>query len=132
MVSMNATITRFSQHRVHIVLILVALMVSLAVSIGAMFRYPSGPLMVAWGAIWSVGAGVAGYRLRSWFWPALCPLAMVAIVMAWEVVYGRTSWASTYVFMLGVTYTVPALLGAVVGTGLGRRRAGQSIVHLPR
>jgi hypothetical protein len=104
-------------------LVVVSLALSLVASIGMVMQTASGPLMLAWFAIWAGGAGYAGYRFGTWFWPPLCAIVMLAMVMLWEVVYGRTSWASLYVFMLAVTYAVAASAGALLGTWLGKRRS---------
>lgn len=97
-----------------------ALAAFLAISVGSVLRQQSGPLMLVWIAVWCVAAGVVGHRLRRWLWVPVCPLLMIAIVMLWEIVYGRTSWASTYVFMLGVAYAVAATVGALSGVALGK------------
>jgi hypothetical protein len=97
------------------------LALALLASIGAMFLFVNGPLMFILAALWALGAGAAGRRWRSWRWPILCPLAMVALVMLWQVSFGRTSWASTFVFMIGAVYAVAAACGAIVGTWLGKQ-----------
>ncbi len=100
---------------------LAVLALALLASIGATFLFVSGPLMFILAALWTLGAGAAGRRWRTWRWPILCPLAMVALVMLWEVVFGQTSWASTFVFMIGTVYAIAAAFGAIAGTWLGKR-----------
>jgi hypothetical protein len=121
----NAILPRIVAHRLTIAVHLLVLLAALAVSIGTMFMFQSGPLMLGWCVVWAVGAAISGYRFRSWIWPIFCPVAMLLAIMMWEVVYGRNSWASTYVLMLGVAYAVAATIGALVGTWLGKRRSGR-------
>jgi hypothetical protein len=123
----NAILPRIVAHRLTIAVHLLVLLAALAVSIGTMFMFQSGPLMLGWCMVWGVGAALVGYRLRSWPWPFLCPAAMLMAVMLWEFAYGRSSWASTYVFMLGVNYAAAATIGALVGSWLGKRRSGRKI-----
>jgi hypothetical protein len=123
----NAILPWIGAHRLAIAVHLLAVLAALAVSIGTLFRFQSGPLMLGWCVFWGVGAAVLGNRFRTWFWPALCPVAMLLAVMLWEFVYGRTSWASTHVFMLGVTYAVAAMIGALAGTWLGKRRSARAV-----
>jgi len=101
-----------------LVLLALALAVSLVLSIGTVLETKSGPLMLAWVALWALGAGSLGTRLRTWLWPALCPVAM--LVLVWT--YGPAAWASMYVFMLGVIFTIAASIGALIGSALGKRR----------
>lgn len=103
------------------------MLAALAVSIGTLFRFQSGPLMLGWCAVWGGGAAVLGYRFRTWFWPALCPVTMLMAILIWEAVCGRTSWASTYVLMLGVAYAVAATVGALAGSWLGKRRSARDV-----
>jgi hypothetical protein len=103
-------------------LALAVLAPALALAIGSMLWTASGPLILVWSICWAIGAGVIGWQRRSWWWPHLCPLTMLALVMAWEVVYGRESWASTYIFWMGAAFTVAAAAGAVVGTLLAKWR----------
>lgn len=120
---------RISRNRITSVVLLTTLAGSLGVGILTVLRTQSGPLMLVWIGLWSLGAGIAGSRLRDWLWPALCPAVMLVVVMAWEVAFGRTSWASLYVFMLGVIFAVAAAIGAVVGTWFGKRRARQGLAR---
>lgn len=120
---------RISRNRMSSAVLVTTLTASLAVSIASVLRSQSGSLMVTWIALWCLGAGVVGSRLRDWLWPALCPVAMLVVVMAWEIAYGRTSWASLYVFMLGVIFAVAAAIGAVVGAWFGKRRARQGLAR---
>jgi hypothetical protein len=97
------------------------LAIFLAVSIGTMLRTADGTLLLVWIGCWALGAGVVGWWRRSWRWPLLCPLAMIALVLLWEAFYGPSSWSSTYVFMLGVVFAIAATIGAFIGTALGKR-----------
>jgi hypothetical protein len=123
----NVILPRIVAHRLAIAVHLLILLAALAASIGTMLMFQGGPLMLGWCMVWGVGAALVGYRFRSWLWPFLCPMAMLVAIMIWEIVYGRTSWASTYVFMLGVTYALAATIGALVGSWLGKRRSGRKI-----
>ena len=84
-------------------------------------RPAQGSLVVAWMAGWAVAAGVLGWQRRSWRWPALCPFLILALVLLWELSFGRSSWASTFVLWLGILFTLAATAGALAGTWLGRR-----------
>jgi len=98
------------------------LVTGLTVSLWTVVETSSGPLMLAWTAAWCFSAGVVGWSKRSWFWPGLCPAAMIALVLLWVTLFGHTSWTSAFITMLGTTYAVAATIGAVVGTWLGKRR----------
>lgn len=102
---------------------LVAIAVGLAISIGAIFATMSGPLMIAFCALWALAAGISGARVHSWWWVMGFPAAMMGLVLLWDLAFGRESWWSLYVFMLGVVYAVAAMVGAMAGVWRGRQRA---------
>ena len=98
------------------------LAVGLIISVWTVVETSSGPLMLTWTAAWCLGAGVVGWFKRSWLWPGLCPVAMIALVLLWVTVFAHTSWTSAFITMLGAVYAVAATIGAVVGAWLGKRR----------
>jgi hypothetical protein len=106
-----------------LIVIVVALVAGLALSMIAMFTTMNGLVMIVLCVLWALAAGVSGARLRSWWWVAGCPGAMLGFVLLWELVYGRESWRSLYVFMLGVVFAASALVGAIPGVWLGKRQS---------
>jgi hypothetical protein len=98
------------------------LAVGLIISVWTVVQTSSGPLMLTWTAAWCFGAGVVGWFKRSWLWPGLCPVAMIALVLLWVTVFAHTSWTSAFITVLGAVYAVAATIGAVVGAWLGKRR----------
>ena len=116
--------TWFSRHELGINLAIAAiLLVLLAVSLWMVLETSSGALVLAWTGAWCFGSGVAGWYKRSWFWPGLCPVIMLALILLWVGVYGRSSWASAFITMLGAMFAVAATIGAVIGTWLRKRRS---------
>jgi hypothetical protein len=93
----------------------------LAVSLWTVFKTSSGALVLAWTGLWCFGAGMVGWYKRSWLWPGLCPVTIIAVILLWAAVFGRSSWASAFVTMLGAMFAVAAAIGAVIGTWLGKR-----------
>jgi MFS-type transporter involved in bile tolerance (Atg22 family) len=55
---------------------------------------------------------------------------MLFLVLFWVTIFGRSSWASAVVTVLGMMFAVAAAIGAVLGTWLGKRR--RSPGSLPR
>ena len=98
------------------------LLVLLAVSLKTVWETSSGPLVLAWTGAWGLAAGVVGWFKRSWLWPGLCPATIIAVILVWVAVYGRSSWASAFITMLGAMFAVAAAIGALIGTWLGFRR----------
>ena len=98
------------------------LVIGLVTSLWTTLETSSGVVVLAWCVAWSLGAGIAGRHLRTWFWPGLCPVAMLVLVLLWASVLGRSSWTSAVVTVLGAMFAVAAAIGAVVGTWLGKRR----------
>jgi len=90
-------------------------------SLWTVFETSSGALVLAWTGVWCFGAGVVGWYKRSWLWPGLCPATMIALILLWVTLFGRSSWASTFVTMLGALFAVAAAIGAVIGTWFGKR-----------
>ena len=107
------------------VTITVVLAIGLSVSLWTVLVTSSGALVLTWCVIWSLGAGIAGWHMRTWFWPGLCPAAMLFLVLFWATVFGRSSWASAVVTVLGMMFAVAAALGTVLGTWLGKRHLSQ-------
>ena len=93
----------------------------LAASLWTVFETSSGALVLAWTGLWCFGAGMVGWYKRSWLWPGLCPVTIIAVILLWAAVFGRSSWASAFVTMLGAMFAVAAAIGAVIGTWLGKR-----------
>jgi hypothetical protein len=102
--------------------IAVILAIGLSVSLWTILVTSSGALVLAWCVAWSLAAGIAGWHLRTWFWPGLCPVAMLFLVLFWVTIFGRSSWASAVVTVLGMMFAAAAAIGAVLGTWLGKRR----------
>ncbi len=98
------------------------LLVLLAVRLWTVFETSSGVLVLVWTGAWAVAAGVVGWYKRSWLWPGLCPATLLVVIRLWVAVYGRTSWASAFITMLGAMFAVAATIGALIGTWLGKRR----------
>jgi hypothetical protein len=102
--------------------IVAILVIGLTISLWTVVETSSGPLMLAWTAAWCFTAGVIGWFQRRWLWPALCPVAMIALILLWVMVFGHSSWTSAFITMLGAMYAVSAAIGALAGTWLGKRR----------
>jgi len=102
--------------------IVAMLVIGLTISLWTVVETSSGPLMLAWTAAWCFSAGVIGWFKRSWLWPGLGPIAMIALILLWVTVFGHSSWTSAFITMLGAMYAVAAAIGAVVGTWLGKRQ----------
>jgi len=102
--------------------IVLAIGTGLILSMAAMFTTLNGTMMIVLCLLWAFAAGLSGARLRSWWWVPGCPAAMLVLVLLWEVTNGRDSWRSLYVFMLGVVFATSALVGAIPGVCLGKRR----------
>jgi hypothetical protein len=101
----------------------VAIGALLALSLGTTLPTSgNGWVVLAWAALWGIAAALVGWRRRTWRWVARCPLTMLALVLLWELVYGPASWASLYVMLLGIVFTVAASLGALLGTWWGKHR----------
>jgi hypothetical protein len=98
------------------------LVVGLITSLWTVLETSSGALVLTWCAAWSLGAGIAGWRLHSWSWPGLCPVAMLFLILLWVAVFGDSSWTSAFITVLGAMFAVAAATGAVLGTWLGKRR----------
>ena len=60
--------------------------------------------------------------LRPRLIPVIVFLAMLGLALLWEVRYGPSSWASTFVFMPGVVFTLAAAVGASLGTWMCKAR----------
>jgi len=101
--------------------IAVILAIGLAVSLWTILATSSGALVLTWCVAWSLAAGIAGWHLRTWFWSGLCPVAMLFLVLFWVTVFGRSSWTSAIVPVLGIMFAVAATIGAVLGTWLSKR-----------
>jgi hypothetical protein len=97
-------------------------LVLLAVSLWSVYETSSRALVLALTGGWGFAAGAAGWYKRSWLWPALFPVAMLAVILLWAAAYGRSSWASAFVTVLGTMFAVAATIGALIGTWLGKRR----------
>ena len=102
--------------------IVAILMIGLARSLWTTLQTSSGALVLTWCAIWSLGAGVTGWHARSWLWPALCPSAMLLLILLWVALFGHSYWTSAILTVLGAMFAVSAAIGAVLGTWLGKRR----------
>ena len=98
------------------------LVIGLTASLWTTLQTSSGALVLTWCAAWSVGAGIAGWHARSWFWTGLCPAAMLLLILLWVAVFGRSSWTSAFITVLGAMIATAATIGAVLGTWLGKRR----------
>ena len=101
--------------------IVAILVLGLAASLWVVVKASSTALVLVSTAAWCFCAGVAGWFKRSWLWPGLCPVAMIALILLWVTVFGRVSWTSAFITMLGAMYAVAATIGALVGTWLGKR-----------
>jgi hypothetical protein len=102
--------------------IAVILAIGLSVSLWTILVTSSGAVVLIWCVAWSLAAGIAGWHLRTWFWPGLCPITMLLLVLFWVTVFGRSSWTSAIVTVLGAMFAVAATIGAVLGTWLGKQR----------
>ncbi len=102
--------------------IAVILAIGLATSLWTALETSSGALVLTWCAAWSFGAGIAGWHLRTWSWPELCPAAMLFLIHFWVAVFGHSSWTSAFITILGAMFAVAAVIGAVLGTWVGKRR----------
>ena len=102
--------------------IAVILVVGLATSMWTTWETSNGALVLTWCAVWSLGSGIAGWHARSWLLPALCPAAMLLLILLWVAVFGHTSWTSAFLTVLTAMFAVAATIGAVLGTWLGKRR----------
>ena len=98
------------------------LVIGLTASLWTTLQTSSGALVFTWCAAWSVGAGIAGWQARSWFWTGLCPAAMLLLILLWVALFGHSSWTSAFITVLGAMFAVAATIGAVLGTWLGKRR----------
>ena len=96
--------------------------IGLTASLWTTLQTSSGALVLTWCAAWSVGAGIAGWQARSWFWTGLCPAAMLLLILLWVAVFGHSSWTSAFITVLGAMFAVAATIGAVLGTWLGKRQ----------
>jgi len=101
------------------------LVIGLTASLWTTLQTSSGALVPAWCAAWSVGVGIAGWHLRTWFWSGLCTAAMLRLVLLWVTLFAHTSWTSAVIKVLGARLAVVAVIGAVLGTWLGKRRRSQ-------
>ena len=98
------------------------LVIGLTASLWTTLQTSSGALVLTWCAAWSLGAGIAGWHARSWFWTGLCPAAMLLLILLWVAVFGHSSWTSAFMTVLGAMFAVAATTGALLGTWLGKRR----------
>jgi hypothetical protein len=98
------------------------LVIGLATSLWTTWETSNGALVLTWCAVWSLGAGIAGWHVRSWLWPGLCPAAMLLLILLWVAVFGHSSWTSAFISGLGAMFAVAAAIGAVLGTWLSKRR----------
>jgi len=101
------------------------LVIGLATSLWTTLKTSSGALVLTWCAAWSIGAGIAGWHLRTWYWSGLCPAAMLFLVLLWVTLFAHTSWTSAVITVLGAMFAVAAAIGAVFGIWLGKRRRSQ-------
>jgi hypothetical protein len=99
------------------------LVIGLATSLWTTLEMSSGALVLTWSAAWSLGVGITGWHARSWLWPALCPAAMLLLILLWVALFGHSSWTSAFITVLGAMFAVAATIGAVLGTWLGKRRS---------
>ena len=102
--------------------IAVILVIGLVTSLWTTWATSNGALVLTWCAVWSLGAGIAGWHARSWLWPALCPTAMLLLILLWVAVFGHSSWTSAFITVLGAMFAVAATIGAVLGIWLGKRQ----------
>ena len=102
--------------------IAVILVVGLATSLWTTWETSNGALVLTWCAVWSLGAGTTGWHARSWLLPALCPAAMLLLILLWVAVFGHTSWTSAFLTVLTAMFAVAATIGVVLGTWLGKRQ----------
>lgn len=98
------------------------LVIGLATSLWTTWETSNGALVLIWCAVWSLGAGIAGWHVRSWLWPGLCPAAMLLLILLWVAVFGHSSWNSAFISVLGTMFAVAAAIGAVLGSWLSKRR----------
>ncbi len=96
--------------------------IGLAASLWTTLQTSSAVLMLTWCTAWGLGAGIAGWHARSWFWTGILPAALLFLVLLWVAVFGHTSWTSALITVLGAMFAVAATIGAVLGTWLGKRR----------
>jgi hypothetical protein len=97
-------------------------LIGLVASLWTTSETSSGALVLTWCAAWGLGAGIAGWHLRSWSWPGTCPAAMLLLILLWVAVFRHSSWTSAFITVLGAMFAVAAAIGAVLGTWLGKRR----------
>jgi hypothetical protein len=98
------------------------LVIGLTATLWTTLQTSSGALVLTWCAVWGLGAGIAGWHARSWFWTGLCPAAMLLLILLWVALFGHSSWTSAFITVLGAMFAVAATIGAVLGTWLGKRR----------
>ena len=96
--------------------------IGLATSLWTTLATSSGALVISWCVAWSLGAGIAGWHLRTWSWPGLCPAVMFLLVLLWVAFIGHSSWTSAFITVLGAMFAVAAATGAVLGTWMSKRR----------
>ncbi len=102
--------------------IAVILVIGLVTSLWTTWATSNGALVLTWCAVWSLGAGIAGWHTRSWFWTGILPAAMLLLILLWVAVFGHSSWTSAFITALGAMFAVAAAIGAVLGTWFGKRR----------
>jgi membrane-bound ClpP family serine protease len=98
------------------------LVIGLAASLWTILETSSGALVLTSCGAWGLGAGIAGWHLRSWSWPGTCPAAMLLLILLWVAVFRHSSWTSAFITVLGAMFAVAAAIGAVLGTWFGKRR----------
>jgi hypothetical protein len=47
---------------------------------------------------------------------------MLFLILFWVAVFGHSSWTSAFISVLGAMFAVAAVIGAVLGTWVGKRR----------
>ena len=111
-----------SRHDLGVNLAIAAIvLVLLAASLWTVLETSRAAFVLAWTGAWGFAAGVVGWYKRSWLWPWLCPVTMLAVILLWVAVYGRSSWDSAFITMLGTMFAVAAAIGGLIGTWLGKR-----------
>jgi hypothetical protein len=96
--------------------------IGLVASLWTTSETSSGALVLMWCAASGLGAGIAGWHVRSWFWTGILPAAMLLLILLWVAVFGHSSWTSAFITVLGAMFAVAAAIGAVLGTWFGKRR----------